>query len=92
MDIPWTGHILRRLEPDGTCFAVVDLVQGFHQIPLHPDSRDLMTIILPQGKFRFTCLPHGLSFSSEFVNILTDPQGITRMLMIFSLQLRISQS
>ena len=35
-----SSHILRRLEPDETCFAVVNLVQGFHQILLYPDSRD----------------------------------------------------
>ena len=43
-------HILRRLNPQETCFGVLDLVQGFHQIPLHEDSRDLVTIVLPQGK------------------------------------------
>ena len=35
--------ILRRLDPEGTCFPVVDMVQGFHQIPLHEDSRELMS-------------------------------------------------
>ena len=38
-----SSHILRRLDPEGTCFAVVDMVQGFHQIPLHDDSRELMS-------------------------------------------------
>ena len=39
--IDGSSHILRRLEPDETCFAVVNLVQGSHQTPLYPVSRDL---------------------------------------------------
>ena len=69
-----SSHILRRLDPEETYFAVVDFVQGSLQIPLQPDSRDLMSIILPQGKYRFTCLPQGCSVSTDFFNIFTDPQ------------------
>ena len=50
-------QILRRLDPQETCFAVVDLVQGFHQIQLHQDSRDLISIILPQVKYGSTDSP-----------------------------------
>ena len=39
-----SSHILMRLETSETCFAVIDLVQGVHQIPLAPESRDLVTI------------------------------------------------
>ena len=52
-----SSHISRRLNPQETCFAVLDFVQGFHQIPLHEDSRDLMTIVLPQGKFCLNASP-----------------------------------
>ena len=44
-----SAHILRRFYPQDTCFAVVDLVEVFHQIPLAEDSRDLMSIVLPDG-------------------------------------------
>ena len=49
------SHIMRRLEPGDVGLGVIDLVQGLHQVPVHEDSRDLLTIILPQGKYRFTC-------------------------------------
>ena len=38
-----SSHILRRLDPQDTCFGVVDLFQGFHQIPLAKESRDLFS-------------------------------------------------
>ena len=69
-----SSQILRRLEPGDVCFRVIDLVQGFHQVPVHPDSWDLLTIILPQGKYLFTCLPQGLASSTDFFNLLTDPE------------------
>ena len=32
-----------------------------------------LTVILPQGKFRFTVLPQGLVCSTDYLNIHTDP-------------------
>ena len=40
---------------------------------MHDDSRDLLTVVLPQGKYRFTCLPQGLVFSTDYFNLHTDP-------------------
>ena len=68
-----SSKILNRLSPDDVCYGVIDLVQGFHQIPVHKDSRDLLTVILPQGKYRLTCLPQGLVCSTDYFNLLTDP-------------------
>ena len=67
-----SSHILRRLDPDDTYFSVMDLTSGYHQVPLHPDSRDLFTVILPAGKFRFTVMPQGCTVSSDYFNLLTD--------------------
>ena len=49
-------RILERLDPEEVCYGVIDLVQGFHQIPVAEESKDLLTIVLPQGKFRFSTL------------------------------------
>ena len=68
-----SSNIICRLEPGDVCFGVIDLVQGFHQVPVHEDLRDLLTIILPQGKYHFTCLPQGLVCSTDIFNLLTDP-------------------
>ena len=69
-----SSHILRRLDSDDVCFGVLDLTQGYHQVGVHQNSRDLLSIILPQGKFRYTCLAQGLNVSSDYSNLLTDPQ------------------
>ena len=51
------AKILNSLNPDDVCYGLIDLVQGFHQVPVHEVSRDLLTVILPLGKYYFTCLP-----------------------------------
>ena len=67
-------HILKRLEAEDVCFGIIDLTQGYHQVGVAESSRDLLSIILPQGKYRYTCLPQGLNVSSDFFNLLTDPE------------------
>ncbi len=44
-------------------FSVVDLASGFHQIPLHKDSRDITAFSTDSGSYRFTRIPFGLSIS-----------------------------
>ena len=65
--------ILESLNPEEVCYGVIDLVQGFHQIPVHEDSRDLLTVVLPQGKYRFKSLPQGLVCSTDYFNLCYDP-------------------
>ena len=69
-----SSHILKRLEAEDVCFGVIDLTQGYHQVGVAESSRDLLSIILPQGNNRYTCLPQGLNVSSDFFNLLTDPE------------------
>ena len=75
-------HNLRRLNPQDTCFIVVDLCQGFHQIPLAEENRDLFKIVLSYAKFCYTCLPQGCLVSSDFVNITPTKTFITKMVII----------
>jgi len=44
-------------------FSVIDLMSGFHQIPLDEESRDFTSFSVDAGSFRFTRLPFGLSVS-----------------------------
>ena len=45
---------------------------GYHQVSIHEDSRDIFSIILPSGKYRYCTLPQGASVSSDYFNICTD--------------------
>ena len=39
---------------------------------MDPKFRDILTVVLPNGKYRFTVTPQGLSPSGDLFNILTD--------------------
>lgn len=41
-------------------FTIIDLAQGFYQIPIPPADRDKTTVVTPFGKYRFTVMPFGL--------------------------------
>lgn len=45
----------------GKKFAKIDLSRAYHQISVHPDDRELLTINTPKGLFRFTRLPEGIA-------------------------------
>ena len=55
-------------------FASVDMSSGYHQVAIHPESRDIFSIVLPAGKFRYCTLPQGSSISSDYFNICTDDE------------------
>ena len=46
-------------------FSKIDLNQGYHQIPLHPDSKPLTTFSTHIGLFRYKRLNFGLSCAAE---------------------------
>ena len=46
-------------------FSTVDLKTSFHQIPLHPASRDATAFSTPKGQWRFTRVPYGLNISAN---------------------------
>ena len=46
-------------------FSKIDLNQGYHQIPLHPDSRALSTFSTHVGLFQYKRLNFGLSCAAE---------------------------
>ena len=55
-----------------TIFSKLDLHQGYLQVPLHPDSRNLTDLITHKGFFRYKCMAFGLSSTpSYFQNVMT---------------------
>ncbi|XP_014678888.1 PREDICTED: uncharacterized protein K02A2.6-like [Priapulus caudatus] len=54
-------------------FSKLDLKQGYHQVLLHPDSRNLTTFSTHVGLWRYKRLNFGMSCSAEiFQNIVSD--------------------
>ena len=60
-------HVVKRI-PGNTWKTVTDAWNGYHLIPLHPDSKKLTTFISMEGKFRYTRCPQGASFSGDAYN------------------------
>merc|ERR1711888_385855 len=69
-----SSSILKRLNPQHKFFAAIDMSSGYSQIPLSEECRNMFTILLPQGKFRYTVLPQGLSISPEVFDLSTAPE------------------
>ena len=60
-------HIARRI-PGQSWKTVSDSWNGYHSVPLHPNSRHLTTFITMEGKFRYTRTPQGASFAGDAYN------------------------
>lgn len=48
-------------------FSVLDLLSGFHQIPLDKDSRDITSFSTSSGSFRWKVLPFGLNVAPKHI-------------------------
>ena len=49
-------------------FTKLDLNISFHQVELHPESRDITTFAAPNGLYRYKRLVFGLNMASEKCN------------------------
>ena len=58
--------------PGSRFFTVMDAKNGYHQIPLHEDSRDLTTFMTPWGRYRFTRGPQGCNATGDKYNCEVD--------------------
>lgn len=54
--IPMTGH---------NCYLSMDMLSGYHQVPLAESDRDLTTFLLFDGRYRYCCGPMGLNGTSD---------------------------
>ncbi|GBM97684.1 Uncharacterized protein K02A2.6 [Araneus ventricosus] len=62
--IPSVDEIISRLEGK-QCFSVLDLKEGFWQVPLDTDSAELCTFNSPFGRYKFNRLPFGICSAPE---------------------------
>ena len=65
-----------------TVFTIVDFKKGYWMVVLHPDSRKLTCMVLPNGRFQRTRLPMGTVvaqdiFQSKLDAIFIDMEGVT---------------
>ena len=78
--LPTTDQLLAQLD-GATVFTKLDCNSGFHQIPLHSESQELTTFIIPFGWYCYKRLPFGISsgpevFHREMTRILEGIPGV----------------
>ena len=69
--------VRRQIDPDTQVFCALDLCQGYQQVPLAEEHKDLTTFSLPWRRFRYEVLPMGLVSSGDEFNMESD--DATRM-------------
>ena len=76
-----TKEIIHNIPADHCYFAALDMVQGYFQVPLDPETSDLTVFITPWGKYKYLRAPMGLAPSSDWFNSFTSVlvNGITGM-------------
>ena len=68
--LPTINEIFGKLQ-GGKKITEIDLTHAYMQVPVHPDSRDILTIITHIGLFRYTKLTEGVaSGPGEFQRIM----------------------
>ena len=63
---------VHNTRPGSRFFTKMDAKNGYHQIPLHEDSRDLTTFITPWGRYRFKRAPQGCNATGDKYNYELD--------------------
>ena len=54
-------------------FTVIDCLQGYHQIKVHEDSKDMTAFVTHSGMYRYSRLPFGLvNASAHFMSCVND--------------------
>ena len=62
--IPTVDELLQDFN-EATVFSKLDLKDGYHQIELSEDSRDITTFVTNKGLYRYKRLNFGISSASE---------------------------
>ena len=72
----WTtessDQLLRNIESDSRFFVTLDLTSGYHQVEVGKESRNLLCITTPSGRYRYTTLAQGVCSAGDMFNFTTD--------------------
>ena len=69
---PSPRDIVKDIKPESKWFVKMDASQGYYQVPLDKESKNLTTFLLPSGRYRFTRAPMGMNNSSDYFCSKTD--------------------
>ena len=67
-----SSQLLRNIEPDSRFFVTLDLTSGYHQVKVEKESRNLLVISTPSGRYRYTVLAQGVCSAGDMFNYVTD--------------------
>lgn len=82
--LPHMEELLTTLA-GATMFSTIDLKSAYHQLTLHPESRDLTAFITHEGLFRYCRVPYGLAsapaaFQKLMATVLRDVPNVQNYL------------
>ena len=65
---PTPSEIMMSVNPASKYFVKLDMLQGYHQIPLSDKSKNLFVFALEDGLYQYTRAPMGYTGSSHYFN------------------------
>ena len=65
-------QILRNIESDSRFFVTLDLTSRNHQVEVDKESRNLLCISTPSGRYQYTTLAQGVCSAGDMFNYTTD--------------------
>ena len=67
-----SDQLLRNIESDSIYFVTLVLTSGYHQVKVEKESRNLLCVSTPSGRYRYTTLAQGVCSAWDMLNYTTD--------------------
>ena len=64
--------VRRQIDPNTQVFNALELCQGYQQVPIAEENKDISKFSLPWGRFCYEILPMGLKPSGDKFNMESD--------------------